>query len=42
MMALAIYNTLSKAKEPFRPLEGNKVRMYVCGMTVYDLSLIHI
>jgi len=36
MMALAIYNTLSKAKEPFRPLEGNKVRMYVCGMTVYD------
>ncbi len=36
MMTLAIYNTLSKAKEPFRPLEGNKVRMYVCGMTVYD------
>ncbi|WP_336315998.1 cysteine--tRNA ligase [Stutzerimonas stutzeri] len=35
-MTLAIYNTLSKAKEPFRPLEGNKVRMYVCGMTVYD------
>jgi len=36
MMALSIYNTLTKTKEAFRPLEGNKVRMYVCGMTVYD------
>ena len=35
-MALSIYNTLSKVKEPFKPLEGNSVRMYVCGMTVYD------
>ncbi|OHC29686.1 MAG: cysteine--tRNA ligase [Pseudomonadales bacterium RIFCSPLOWO2_12_59_9] len=35
-MALSIYNTLSKTKEVFTPLEGNKVRMYVCGMTVYD------
>ncbi|MBA1238296.1 cysteine--tRNA ligase [Pseudomonas kunmingensis] len=35
-MALSIYNTLSKTKEAFHPLEGNKVRMYVCGMTVYD------
>ncbi|MDT4808958.1 Cysteine--tRNA ligase [compost metagenome] len=35
-MALAIYNTLSKVKESFKPLEGNQVRMYVCGMTVYD------
>lgn len=35
-MALQIYNTLSKAKEPLRPLVGNSVRMYVCGMTVYD------
>ena len=33
---LNIYNTLTKAKEPFKPLDGNKVRMYVCGMTVYD------
>src|SRR3989338_8874557 len=33
---LSIYNTLTKRKEPFTPLEGNKVRMYVCGMTVYD------
>ncbi|WP_324710144.1 cysteine--tRNA ligase [Pseudomonas citronellolis] len=35
-MALSLYNTLSKAKEPFQPLVGNQVRMYVCGMTVYD------
>ncbi|WP_313084745.1 cysteine--tRNA ligase [Pseudomonas sp.] len=35
-MALSIYNTLSKTKEPLKPLIGNQVRMYVCGMTVYD------
>ncbi|MEG7358104.1 cysteine--tRNA ligase [Pseudomonas citronellolis] len=35
-MALSLYNTLSKVKEPFQPLVGNQVRMYVCGMTVYD------
>ena len=35
-MALAIYNTLSKTKEPLKPLIDNQVRMYVCGMTVYD------
>jgi len=35
-MALAIYNTLTKTKEPLRPLIANQVRMYVCGMTVYD------
>ncbi|TWI53789.1 cysteinyl-tRNA synthetase [Pseudomonas duriflava] len=35
-MPLAIYNTLTKTKDIFKPLEGNKVRMYVCGMTVYD------
>ncbi len=33
---LSIYNTLSKAKAPLVPLQGNQVRMYVCGMTVYD------
>ena len=33
-MALSIYNTLSKVKEPLKPLIGNQVRMY--------LSLIHI
>ena len=36
VMTLSIYNTLSKVKEPFKPLIGNQVRMYVCGMTVYD------
>ena len=35
-MTLAIYNTLTKQKKPLQPLEGNHVRMYVCGMTVYD------
>jgi len=35
-MALSIYNTLTKAKEPLKPLIDNQVRMYVCGMTVYD------
>jgi len=35
-MALRIYNTLSRKKEPFESLEPGKVRMYVCGPTVYD------
>ena len=33
---LSIYNTLSRSKEAFTPIEPGKVRMYVCGMTVYD------
>jgi cysteinyl-tRNA synthetase len=33
---LQIYNTLTRTKEPFQPIEPGKVRMYVCGMTVYD------
>jgi len=33
---LTIYNSLTRTKEPFRPLVAGKVRMYVCGMTVYD------
>lgn len=33
---LTIYNTLSGKKEPFEPLVPNTVRMYVCGVTVYD------
>ena len=36
-MSLRIYNTLSRALEPFSPIEAGHVRMYVCGMTVYDL-----
>ena len=35
-MTLSIYSTLSKSKDVFKPLVGNQVRMYVCGMTVYD------
>ena len=35
-MSLNIYNTFSKKKVPFKPIESNKVRMYVCGPTVYD------
>ncbi len=37
---MKIYNTLSKSKEEFIPLEEGKVKMYVCGPTVYNL--IHI
>ena len=33
---LKLYNSLSRAKETFVPIEPGKVRMYVCGMTVYD------
>lgn len=33
---LTIYNTLSRQKEIFKPIDSNRVRMYVCGMTVYD------
>jgi cysteinyl-tRNA synthetase len=36
-MALTIYNTLPGRKEPFEPMEPGRVRMYVCGVTVYDL-----
>ena len=36
-MTLRIYNTLMRALEDFAPLEPGHVRMYVCGMTVYDL-----
>ncbi len=33
---LKIYNSQSREKEIFTPIEANKVRLYVCGMTVYD------
>ena len=35
-MSLVIYNTLSRDKEPFAPLDAGHVRLYVCGPTVYD------
>ena len=37
-MKLTLYNTLSKEKEIFKPIEENKVRMYSCGPTVYNYA----
>jgi cysteinyl-tRNA synthetase len=34
---LQIYNTLTKSKQPFTPINPGQIRMYVCGITVYDL-----
>ncbi|KAF1049064.1 MAG: Cysteine--tRNA ligase [Herbaspirillum frisingense] len=36
MSELKIYNTLARDKQTFSPIEPGKVRLYVCGMTVYD------
>jgi cysteinyl-tRNA synthetase len=36
MTDIQLYNTRTRAKEPFRPLDPANVRMYVCGPTVYD------
>ena len=36
MSVLKIYNTLARDKQLFSPIQSGKVRMYVCGMTVYD------
>ncbi len=33
---LTIYNSLTRSKEPFKPIHPPEVRMYVCGLTVYD------
>ena len=33
---LKIYNTLTREKEEFQPIQKNKVAMYVCGPTVYN------
>jgi len=35
---LRLYNTLTRAKEPFVPIDPQNVRMYVCGPTVYDFA----
>jgi cysteinyl-tRNA synthetase len=35
-MSIVIYNTMTRQKEPFVPLEEGKVKMYVCGPTVYN------
>ena len=36
MSELHLYNTLARSDEAFEPLQPGKVRIYVCGMTVYD------
>src|SRR3989338_5110384 len=37
-MPLTVYNTLTRRKEPFVPLDPHHVRLYVCGPTVYDFA----
>ena len=37
-MDLRLYDTLTKEKRPFVPLDPGNVRMYVCGPTVYDFA----
>jgi cysteinyl-tRNA synthetase len=37
-VTLTLYNTLTRRKEPFRPIDDKNVRMYVCGPTVYDFA----
>ena len=35
---MKIYNSMTRQKEEFIPLDGKNVKMYACGITVYDLS----
>src|ERR1700690_2147271 len=37
-MALRFYNTLTRALEPFRPIDAGRVRMYTCGPTIYNFA----
>ena len=37
-MSITLYNTLTRKKEPFTPIDSANVRMYVCGPTVYDFA----
>lgn len=37
-MAIQVYNTLTKRKEPFEPMTPGRINMFVCGPTVYDYS----
>ena len=38
MVELAFYNTLTRAKAPFAPIDASRVRLYACGPTVYDYA----
>ena len=35
-LTMLIYNTYTREKEEFKPIEENKVKMYICGPTVYN------
>ena len=35
-MGLTLYNTLTRSKQPFEPIDSQRVTMYVCGPTVYN------
>ena len=37
-MTIRLYNTLTRTKEEFKPLNGNTVRIYSCGPTVYSFA----
>jgi cysteinyl-tRNA synthetase len=37
-VAITLWNTLTRTKEPLEPIEGDHVRLFVCGPTVYDLA----
>ncbi len=37
-MTIQLYNSMTRQKEPFKPIEDGKVKMYVCGPTVYDMA----
>ena len=37
-MVLKVFNTLTRKKETFKPIETKKVTLFVCGPTVYDFS----
>ena len=37
-MALKLHNTLTRKKEAFKPIKGNKVNLFVCGITPYDYA----
>lgn len=39
-MELRLYNTLTRRKDDFEPMEPGKVRMYICGPTVYNYAQI--
>ena len=41
-MDIYLYNTLTRKKEKFVPIDKEEVKIYSCGPTVYKLSLIHI